>query len=142
MQLNELSSSCVNGEKRPQVHYDYKTQPKHFVEMTRLSSLEFLHHVASKTDVNSALDYYHVTVYNAFLDSLLQQLEDRFQPTTKAAISAMMLSALLPRYAIDACFKDVPVQFVKAASCSVIILMRQYSTWRLNLNLGNWHAML
>jgi hypothetical protein len=45
-----------------------------------------------------------VTVYNAFLDSLLQQLEDRFQPATKAA---MMLSASFPRYAIDVCFKDV-----------------------------------
>jgi hypothetical protein len=45
-----------------------------------------------------------VTVYNAFLDSLQQQLEDRFQPATKAAV---MLSAFFPRYAIDVCFEDV-----------------------------------
>jgi hypothetical protein len=35
---------------------------------------------------------------------MLQQLEDRFQPATKAE---MIMSALFPRYAIDACFEDV-----------------------------------
>ena len=72
-----------------------------------------------------------MTVYNAFLDSLLQQLEDRFQPAT----TAMMLSALLPRYAIDACFEDV------REGCVLIILMGQYSTRRLNLNLDNCNGL-
>jgi Domain of unknown function (DUF4371)/hAT family C-terminal dimerisation region len=82
-------------------------------------------------DVSSALDYYRVAVYNAFLDSLLQQLEDRFQPATKAA---MMLSALLPRYAIDACFEDVRegcVLFSDYLDGTILDVEIEFESWQL-----------
>lgn len=82
-------------------------------------------------DVSSAIDYYRITVYSVFLDSLLQQLEDRFQPATKAA---MMLSALLPRYAIDACFDDVRegvVLFSKYLDGTVLDVEIEFESWQL-----------
>jgi hypothetical protein len=72
-----------------------------------------------------------VTVYNAFLDSLLQQLEDRFQPATKAAV---MLSASFPRYAIDVCFEDVRegcVLFSNYLDGTILDVEIEFESWQL-----------
>jgi hypothetical protein len=72
-----------------------------------------------------------VTVYNAFLDSLLQQLEDRFQPATKAAV---MLSASFPRYVIDVCFEDVRegcVLFSNYLDGTILDVEIEFESWQL-----------
>ena len=81
---------------------------KHFggdeeIAMPRVSAVRRQQNRANP-DVSNAIDYYRVTVYNTFLDCLLQQLEDRFQPATQ---TAMMLSALLPKYVVNGCINDI-----------------------------------
>jgi hypothetical protein len=82
-------------------------------------------------DVSSALDYYRVTVYNAFLDCLIQR-------TARGSIQAMMLSALFPRYAIDACFEDVREGCVLFSR--LIILMGQYLTY-VDIEFESWQLV-
>jgi hypothetical protein len=72
-----------------------------------------------------------VTIYNAFLDSLLQQLEDRFQPAAKAAV---ILSASFPRYAIDVCFEDVRegcVLFSNYLDGIILDVEIEFESWQL-----------
>ena len=101
--VDQLRQWRVSDDRFRCIFEEAQNLCEHEIEKPRANA-NLRHLNQDNPDVQTAEEYYRITAFNSFLDSLLQQMDDRYQTPTR---TAMMLCNFLPKYAMHSEFETI-----------------------------------